>query len=289
MIEGILRRTTKVLAILKEAPRASLIILVMLFLVAICADWIAPHSPVKGNLGINFRPPAWMDGGDPSYILGTDRWGRDILSRLIYGARVSVIVAFLSIGVTAAFGTIIGLIAGYLGGRVDTVLMRLADVFLSFPGILTALLLAVVLGPSFRNVIIIVLIVIWPRFARQVRGEALSVKEQDFVILARAMGVSVWKIMWRHIFPNVLSSLLVLATFEVGYVVVLEATLAFLGVGIPPPNPSWGTMVSEGRQYLATGWWLSVFPILALGMTIFAFNMMGDWVRDRLDPKLRQI
>ena len=281
--------TTGIRAVLKEMPKAPLLILIILGIVAITADGIAPHSPVKGSLGRSMLPPAWIEGGNPDYLLGTDRYGRDVLSRLIFGVRVSMSVAFLSIAVTAAFGTIIGLIAGYFGKWVDTLLMRLADVALSLPGILLALILAVVLGPSFKNVIVIVLLVLWPRFARQVRGEALALKEQDYIILAQAMGVSAWKIMWRHIFPNVVPSLLVLITLQVGFVVILEATLAFLGVGIPPPNPSWGVMISEGRQYLETAWWVSVFPGVAIGLTVYALNMMGDWVRDKLDPKLRQI
>jgi peptide/nickel transport system permease protein len=287
--EKLSQQAARIREILGQMPAVPLFILFTLIVIAISAGWIAPHSPVEGSLRITMLPPAWMEGGNSKYLLGTDRFGRDVLSRLIYGARVSMSVAFLAIAVTAAIGTLIGLIAGYLGGRVDTVLMRLADIGLSMPGILIALILAVVLGPSFRNVILIVLIVLWPQFARQVRGEALSIKEQDFVILAKSMGVSSWKIMWRHIFPNVTPSLLVLATLNVGYVVILEATLAFLGVGIPPPNPSWGVMISEGREYLETAWWVSFFPGIAIGFTVFALNMTGDWVRDKLDPRLRQI
>ena len=283
------QRTTGIRSVFKEMPKAPLLILIILGIVAITAGWIAPHPPVKGSLGSSMLPPAWVEGGNPDYLLGTDRYGRDVLSRLIFGVRVSMSVAFLSISVTAAFGTIIGLLSGYFGKWTDTLLMRLADVGLSLPGILLALILAVVLGPSFTNVVVIVLLVLWPRFARQVRGETLALKEQDYIILARAMGVSAWKIMWRHVFPNVVPSLLVLATLQVGYVVILEATLAFLGVGIPPPNPSWGVMISEGRQYLETAWWVSVFPGIAIGLTVYALNMMGDWVRDKLDPKLRQI
>ncbi|MBU0777841.1 ABC transporter permease [Patescibacteria group bacterium] len=284
-----LRQIAGVVASLKQVPIVPFATIFVMMVVAITADWIAPHSPVEGNLSISLLPPSWMDGGNLSYLLGTDRFGRDVLSRLIYGARVSMSVACLAITITAALGTLVGLMAGYLGGFIDTILMRLADVFMSFPGILIALILAVVLGPSFTNVVIIVLIILWPRFARQVRGEALSIKEQDFVVLARAMGVSSWKVMWRHIFPNVIPSLAVLVTFEVGWVIILEATLAFLGVGIPPPNPSWGVMIADGRNYLEMAWWISFFPGVAIGLSVFGFNMLGDWVRDRLDPKLRQI
>jgi len=274
---------------LKQVPTVPIVVILIMMATAISADWIAPHSPVEGNIGITMLPPAWMDGGNPDYLLGTDRYGRDIISRLIYGARISMSVAFLSIAVTAVIGTLSGLVAGYWGGLTDTILMRLADVFLSFPGILIALILAVVLGPSFTNVMVIVLIILWPRYARQVRGETLGIREQDFVVLAKAMGISSWRIMWRHIFPNVVPSLLVLCTFEVGWVIILEATLAFLGVGIPPPSPSWGVMIAEGRDYLQTAWWISIFPGIAIGISVFGFNMTGDWVRDKLDPKLRQI
>ena len=283
------QQVKRAVAILTELPIPFLLIAFTMIMVAIFANWLAPHSPVQASLSKGLLPPAWLDGGSSANLLGTDKFGRDVLSRLIFGARVSMSVAFLAIFVTASAGTVMGLIAGYLGGYADTLTMRAADFVLSFPGILIALILAVVVGPSFNNVIIIVLIILWPRFARQVRGETLSIKQQDFVILARAMGISQWKIMWRHIFPNIVPSLLVLGTLQVGYVIILESTLAFLGVGIPPPNPSWGVMIAEGRQYLETAWWISIFPGIAIGITILSLNMIGDWVRDKLDPKLRQI
>ncbi len=288
-IERFRRGAAAVVGVLREAPRVPIIILIVTIGVAVFADFISPHSPVDADLGRSMLPPAWMEGGSSSYLLGTDKWGRDILSRLIFGARISMSIAFLSIVVSGGTGTMLGLLSGYFGGRLDTLLMRTADVSLSFPSILIALILAVVIGPSFTNVIIIILIVYWPRFARQVRGETLSVKEQDYVILARSMGVTPWKIMWRHIFPNVTPSLLVLASFEVAQVVILEATLSFLGVGIPPPNPSWGTMVSDGRNYLEEAWWISLFAAIAIGLVVYSLNMTGDWVRDKLDPRLRQV
>ena len=284
-----LQKSKKIAEVIKEVPTLPLVILICMIFLAVFADWVSPHSPLRGAIGKSLIPPAWMDGGSLTHMFGTDRFGRDILSRLIYGARVSMSVAFLSIGITASFGTVVGLISGFYGGRIDSLLMRIADLFLSIPGILVALLLAVILGPSYTNVIIIVLVILWPRFARQVRGETLSIKEMDFVVLAQAMGVSSFSIMRNHIFPNVIPSLLVLSTFEVGFVVILEATLAFLGVGIPPPNPSWGIMISEGRNYLESAWWMSLFPGIGIGLTVFSLNMAGDWVRDKLDPKLRQI
>jgi peptide/nickel transport system permease protein len=274
---------------LRGAPTIPLVILLAIMMMAVWASWISPHSPVEASLSHRLLPPAWMEGGSPDYLLGTDRYGRDVLSRVIYGARVSMLVAFLSIIVTLFAGALIGLTSGYFGGRVDGVLMRITDVGLSFPSILIALVLAVIFGPSFTNVILIVLLVFWPRFARQVRGETLAIKQQDFVILARAMGVSSWKVMWRHIFPNVVPSLLVLSTLEVAHVVIFEATLSFLGVGIPPPNPSLGSIIAEGRAYLDSAWWISIFAGAAIVLTVFALNMTGDWVRDRLDPTLRQV
>jgi len=289
MAYGIRQKTLKIASVIKEAPTVPMLLVLILTLTAIFAYPLSPHPPLKADLDRSFLPPVWVDGGSSGHPLGTDKWGRDVLSRLIYGARISLTVAFLAIALTATVGTTIGLVSGYFGGLVDTVLMRLVDGFLAFPGILIALILAVILGPSFTNVIIIVLIVLWPRFARQVRGETLGIKENEYVVMAQAMGVSSWTIIWRHIFPNVVPTLLVLTTFEIGWVVILESTLAFLGVGIPPPNPSWGVMVAEGRENLAQAWWVALFGAIAISLTVFAFNMLGDWVRDKLDPKLRQM
>jgi peptide/nickel transport system permease protein len=272
-----------------EIPIIPLFVLAMIIVVVIFADWLTPYSPTKGDLGNSLLPPAWMEGGGGKHLLGTDRFGRDVFTRLVFGARVSLSVAFLSIIVSAVTGSVLGLIAGYVGGKLDVVIMRAVDAGLSFPHVLIGIILAVVLGPSFTNVVIIVLIVLWPRFARQARGETLSIKQRDYVIAAKTMGSSFWTIIGRHIFPNVLPSLLVLATLEVGYVVILEATLSFLGAGLPPPQPSWGIMINEGRRYLEDAWWVSVFPGIAIGLTVFSLNMTGDWIRDKLDPKLRQV
>lgn len=264
-------------------------ILVALVFVAVFAPWLAPHSPVQSDITVRLNPPAWMDGGDPRYLLGTDRFGRDILSRIIFGSRVSLIVSLLAIFLSGSIGTVVGLVSGYYGGWVDSALMRLTDIGLSIPMLLIAILLAVVLGPSFENVIVVIGLLLWPRYARQIRGETLSIKEQDFVATARVAGCSDWRIMWVHIFPNVVPTLLVLATLQVGFVILLEASLSFLGVGVPPPQPSWGSIVAEGRQYIATQWWISVLPGIAILLTVLSLNTFGDWVRDRLDPKLRQI
>ncbi|MDK1046118.1 MAG: ABC transporter permease [Anaerolineales bacterium] len=270
-------------------PAIPIFILTALVVVALFAPLIAPYSPVKGKLPDSLHPPAWIEGGSWDHPLGTDRLGRDTLSRLIYGSRLSLLVGVLAVFFAGTIGTTVGLISGYFGGYVDAFLMRVTAVVLSLPLILMALILAVVLGASFTNVILVIVVLLWPRYARQIRGETLSIKEQDFVALARIAGCSSFRIMWRHIFPNVVPTLLVLATLQVGYVIILESTLSFLGVGIPPPMPSWGVMVSDGRVLMATAWWLPVFPGLAILLVVLSANLLGDWIRDKLDPKLRQV
>jgi peptide/nickel transport system permease protein len=270
-------------------PAVPLAIVGLLVFCALVAPWLAPHSPVDGSLGDRLAPPVGMDGAKPGHLLGTDRHGRDTLSRLIYGARISLIVSVLGISLTGALGSFIGLLAGFLGGWTETLLMRLVDISLSLPGILIAVLLSVVFEPSFTNVIIVVVFLLWPSYARLVRGETLAVKHQEFVALARVAGCSGLTIMFRHIVPNVLPSILVLATLHVGFVIVLEAALSFLGVGIPPPTPSWGVMVADGRGLIEQAWWISILPGLAILVTVLSLNILGDWVRDRLDPKLRQV
>jgi peptide/nickel transport system permease protein len=270
-------------------PLVPLAIVSALLLCAILAPWLSPHSPLEGSLGQRLAPPIGMEGAKAGHYLGTDRHGRDTLSRLVHGARISLAVSVVGIALTGAVGGFIGLVAGFLGGWVDTLLMRLVDISLSLPGILIAVLLAVVFEPSFTNVIIVVVFLLWPSYARLVRGETLGIKQQDFVALARIAGCSRLTIMFRHIVPNLMPSVLVLATLHVGYVIVLEAALSFLGVGIPPPTPSWGVMVSDGRGLIEQAWWISILPGVAILATVLSLNILGDWVRDRLDPKLRQV
>jgi peptide/nickel transport system permease protein len=260
-----------------------------LLLCAIFAPWLSQHSPLEGSLGQRLAPPIGMEGAKPGHPLGTDRHGRDTLSRLVHGARISLAVSVVGIALTGAVGGFIGLLAGFLGGWIDTLLMRLVDISLSLPGILIAVLLSVVFEPSFTNVIIVVVFLLWPSYARLVRGETLAIKQQDFVALARIAGCSRLSIMFRHIVPNLMPSVLVLATLHVGYVIVLEAALSFLGVGIPPPTPSWGVMVADGRGLIEQAWWISILPGVAILATVLSLNILGDWVRDRLDPKLRQV
>lgn len=269
-------------------PIVPLMVVVVFIFCAAFARFIAPHSPFEGTPMKRLIPPIGMKGSNPDHLLGTDRLGRDTLSRLLYGAQVSLAVSIVGMAVVGAVGSFAGLTAGYFGGWADILLMRLADLTLALPGILVAVLLAAALKPSFTNVVIVVVLILWSRYARLVRAETLSIKQQDFVALARVSGCSDLKIMFRHILPNVLPSMLVISTLQIGFIIVLEASLSFLGVGIPPPTPTWGRMVSEGRGLIEAAWWISILPGLAILVTVIALNNLGDWVRDRLDPKLRQ-
>jgi peptide/nickel transport system permease protein len=256
---------------------------------AILAPLIAPHPPTAGTLETRLIPPVWRDGGSTEYLLGTDRLGRDILSRLVYGARISMLVSLGAILITGTVGSVAGIAAGYFGGWIDAVLMRLADVSLSLPAILVAILLASLYGPSFTNVIVVVILALWPSYARIVRGEVLSLRQRDYVALARVAGVPTLRLVVRHLVPNLLPSVLVISTMQVGIVILLEASLSFLGAGIPSPTPSWGVMVADGRSVLEIAWWVSVIPGLVVAVTVLSLNLGGDWLRDRLDPSLRQI
>ena len=273
----------------RELPWFPGVILVALVLTAVFAPFLAPQDPTEGDITQKLIPPVWMERGEGRHPLGTDRFGRDVLSRVIYGSRISLVVSLLAIGLSGTFGTALGLISGYRGGLTDSLLMRFADIGLSLPTILIAVVLVAVSEPSFQNVVLVISLLLWPRFARQIRGETLAVKEQDFVALAVVAGRSNIWIISRHIFPNVVPTLLVISTLQVGYVILLEGTLSFLGVGVPPPNPAWGLMIAEGRGFLATAWWITLFPGLAMLLTVLAVNLMGDWLRDHLDPKLRQV
>lgn len=273
----------------KNYPLIPTLIIFSFIFVAVFADFIAPYQANVVSLSYRFVPPFWKEGGSTAYLLGTDNLGRDILSRIIFGARISLVVAILSIVVGGGVGTALGILSGYYGGRVDSFLMRAADATLSFPIILLALLLAVTLGPSLKNVVIALSIILWARYARVIRGEVLSVKERDFVAQARIVGCSTSRIMIRHIFPSVTNTMVVMLTLQVGWVILMEASLSFLGAGIPPPTPAWGSMVAKGREYITTAWWVSAFPGLAILVVVLGFNLMGDWLREALDPRLRHV
>ncbi len=222
-------------------------------------------------------------------MLGTDQLGRDILTRIIFGARISLIVAAVTLGVGGGIGVLLGLLSGYYGGWVDELIMRLVDLVLAVPLILVALVLVVSVGQSFSMIIGVLAIWIWPRFARMVRGEVLHLKTLDYVALARVAGASTPRILWVHLFPGTINTLIVVATLQVGIVILVEASLSFLGAGVPPPDPAWGSMVADGRDHLVDAWWVATMPGLAILLTVVSLNLFGDWLRDKLDPKLRQI
>ena len=265
------------------------VVLALLVFAAIFAPLLAPYSPTKISLPQRLLPPWFMHGGSTAHFLGTDSLGRDILSRIFYGARISLSVSLLVIFITAGVGTIVGIIAGYRGGRTDSLLMRITDVSLAIPQILIALLLAVALGPSFKTVVLAMSILGWAFYARLIRGETLRLREADFVAQARIIGCSSLRIMIVHLFPNVINPLIVIATMSVGLVILFEAALSYLGAGIPPPTPSWGSMVSDGRNLVDKAWWISFFPGLAIGLVVMSGNFLGDWIRDKLDPRLRRL
>jgi peptide/nickel transport system permease protein len=256
--------------------------------IAIAAPLLTPYSPVQADLRNYLEPPAWA-GGTIAHPIGTDTFGRDVLSRLLFGARVSLSVALFSLLIATTMGALVGLTAGYLGGAIDSVLMRFVDMVLALPTVLMALAIAIALGPSYTNMILIIGFMIWPRTARLLRAETMLLKQQEFARYARAVGVPGWLIVLRHVLPNVMPTLLVAVTLEVGHVILLEATLSFLGAGIPPPQPSWGVMVADGRALIGTGWWIALFPGLAIMVTVMSCNLLGDWLRDHFDPKFREV
>ena len=271
-------------------PLIPVLILVGLAFVAVFADVLAPHDPEVGRLAARFRPPFWQAGGSLEYLLGTDHLGRDVLSRLIFGARVSMVVGFTAVIVAGTVGTGLGIVSGYLGGWVDQVIMRVTDTWLALPALTFAIFLAAIVGPSEMNIVIILGAVYWTRYARVIRGEVLSLKEREFVRLAIVAGCSKGTIMRRHILPNVINSAIVLGTLMLGVVIVTEAALSFLGVGVPPPKPAWGLMLADGKKGMMAGyWWLTVLPGSCIMLMVLSANLLGDWLRVKLDPQLRQL
>jgi peptide/nickel transport system permease protein len=274
----------------RRFPGVAMIILVFLLVIpGLFAEWVAPHDPIKGSLAARLKPPMWEKGGTSTYPLGTDKVGRDVLSRIIYGARVSLRVSLEAIIISGVIGTTLGLLAGYFGGRIDGFIMRLVDISLGLPIILIALVFVAALGPSFATMNAVITVALWSRYARQVRGEVLSIKQRDFIARARVAGASHLRIMFRYLLPNVVNSLIVLATLQVGFVILLESSLSFLGAGIPRPTPAWGLMVADGRELIVTAWWIAMFPGLAIMLTVLSMNLVGDWLRDHLDPKLKNV
>ena len=272
-----------------RAPWFAIGIIAAFVLMAALAPWLSPKDPEEQSLRDRFRPPVWMEGGSSTHPLGTDRLGRDMLARVLYGSRVSLSAGVLTVLLASAFGAGVGLVAGYYRGRVDAALMRVTDATMSFPVILLALILAVTVGPSFTNVVVAIAVILWARYARVIRGQVLTLMEQDFIAQARIAGAGAARIITRHLFPNTLNTLVVLLTLQVGYVIIVEASLSFLGAGIPPPTPAWGSMIAEGRDFITSAWWVSTLPGVAILLVVLAFNLLGDWLRDTLDPKLRQL
>jgi peptide/nickel transport system permease protein len=266
----------------------SWLILLGLVVTALLSPYVAPHNPIRERLIDRLLPPAWVEDGEWRYLLGTDHLGRDLVSRIIYGSRVSLVVGFAAVAIGGALGIALGMAAGFLGGQTDEVIMAVADMQLAFPTILFAIAIIAVLGPSFINLVIVIGISGWVTYARIARGQVLSVREKEFVEAIRAQGGSQWRIVWRHILPNILSPLIVVATLDLARTIILESTLSFLGLGIQPPTPSWGGMLSDGREYLLSAWWIATFPGVALMLTALSFNRLGDWVRDLTDPRLRR-
>lgn len=261
--------------------------LLLFVLVAVFAPAIAPHDPTQQSLRDRLLPPVWIEGGNPDFLLGTDQLGRDLLSRLIYGARVSMLIGLAVIAVTATFGTLMGVIAGYYGGKTDQIIMRWVDIQTAFPGLLVAITIIAMIGPSLRNLVIVLAINGWLIFARIVRGVTLSLREEVFVKAAWVTGSGDWRIIFVHVLPNLISPVLTIAVMELARIILAEAALSFLGLGIQPPASSWGLILAQGRDYLVKAWWLVTFPGIAIALTVLFINMVAGWLRSVSDPQQR--
>jgi peptide/nickel transport system permease protein len=264
-----------------------LTVLVVMAGAALLAPQIAPWDPARQMLVKRLRPPAWEARGLREHPLGTDHLGRDILSRIVYGGRISLGVGLSAVTLSALIGVTLGLLAGFHGGRADALIMRVADVFLAIPYILLAMGVVFALGPSLLNVILVMAVTRWVQFARIVRADVLSIREREFVSGARARGNRSLRLLLRHVLPNALTPIIVVATLELAFMIIYESALSFLGLGVQPPTPTWGWMLADGRNYIATAWWLATFPGLAIMLTVLAVNLLGDWLRDTLDPRLK--
>ncbi len=262
---------------------AGLLVLSALYVLALVTPLIAPHDPVEQYDIVSER----LVGSSGTFLLGTDQYARDVLSRLLYGARISLTIGFVAVGISVSIGTLLGAIAGYFGGWVDGLIMRFVDMVISFPRLILLITIIAIFEPSLFLVIAVLGLTLWPSTARIVRGEVLSLREREFVLAAQALGYSRWRILLRHLIPNALAPVIVAATLGIGHTIVLEAGLSFLGLGVQPPTPSWGTMVADGRNHLLDAWWLATFPGLAIVFTVLAFNLVGDGLRDALDPRVR--
>lgn len=281
-LRGSLRRLVR----LKWGMAAAAIMLVIVGS-AILAPWLAPHDPLSVNIRHRLAPPAWMEGGARSHLLGTDQIGRDLFSRVLYGGRISLVIGISAVLLSATIGVLLGLGAGYFGERVDWTIMTGVNVLLTFPFVLLALAVIAVLGPSLTNMIVVLGVAGWPIYARVIRAETMAIREREFVVAGRALGMSHARIIFRQILPNLVSPIVVIATLQVAQVIVLESFLSFLGLGIQPPTPAWGNMLGEGRVYMLNSWWIAAFPGLAIFLTTLAINLMGNALRDWLDPHMK--
>ncbi len=266
---------------------AAAAIMLLIVASAALAPTVVPHDPLAVNIRHRLAPPAWMDGGTRENLLGTDQVGRDLLSRIVYGGRVSLVVGVSAVLISATIGVLLGLGAGYFGGRTDWTIMTLVNVMLTFPFVLLALAVIAVLGPSLTNMIIVLGVAGWPIYCRVVRAETLAMREREFVLAGRALGMSHARIIVRQIFPNLVSLVVVIATLQVAQVIILESFLSFLGLGVQPPTPAWGNMLGEGRLYMLNMWWIATFPGLAIFVTTLVINLMGNALRDWLDPHMK--
>lgn len=275
---------------LRKLPIISVTILMVVVLIpALFPNLIALHDPVSGTASARLMPPAWMEGGSWTYPFGTDRLGRDIFSRIVHGSRYVLIISLVSIFFGALIGSSLGMAAGYFGGWIDAVVMRAVDVTFALPSVLVGMAVAAIWDPSFFSVVGIIVFVIWSFFARQVRAETLSLRERDFIQRAKVAGIGHFRIIATHILPNVTNTIVVMATLQIGVIIILESTLSFLGIGIPRPLPAWGLIVADGRALVIVAWWISFFPGMAILLVVLSVNMFGDWLRNRLDPKLRNV
>ncbi len=256
---------------------------------ALVPEWFAPMDPYTQNLDITLKPPGYVNEAGFTDGAGTDELGRDLLSRIIWGSRISLIVGFVAVLLSGAIGITLGLVAGYYGGIVDTIISRIIDIALSVPFILLAMSIIAILGPSLQNVILAMAVRTWVVYARPIRGAVLSAKEYEYIVGAKATGCRTPRILIRHLLPNVMSTAIVIATLYLGRMIIIEASLSFLGVGVPPPTPAWGGMLADGRSYLDTAWWIAVFPGLALMLLVLGINLLGDWIRDALDPRMKRL
>ncbi|WP_419393329.1 ABC transporter permease [Cytobacillus praedii] len=267
---------------------AGMILVLLSISAALFSQWIAPFDPSKASLTSRLAPPSWADDtGDSVFFLGADQVGRDLFSRIIYGAKISLMVGFFGVLISLVIGTILGLVAGYFGKWLDDFIMRVADIQLAFPFILFAIVIMSVLGTGIWKIIIILGLTYWVGFARLIRGEVISLKEQEYIHAAKAIGGTTFTIIRKHILPNVMSSILVLGTMYIAEFILLEASLTFLGLGVDPTIPSWGGMLADSRNYVTTAWWTATFPGIAIMLTVLGFNLLGDWLRDKFDPNMK--